>query len=257
MRFSHKRALALALLLALASALALAEAQPPEEAEAPWTFPLSEAVMADPEGFLILVNADNKLTKADVPTDLVNVKTRKSGSSDIKLRKPVSAALQAMFDAADAEGVKLYAHSGYRSYRTQEVQHYNRVKSMGYDDKYVQQAGASDHQTGMGVDVISRAWIGHKLNGEFFNTDEGQWLAAHCMEYGFIIRYPDGQQDVTGIAYEPWHLRYIGPEAAQYVMENALTLEAFWAQWLAYPNEPTEDPVQDAWSEPEVVAEGG
>jgi len=152
----------------------------------------------------------------------------------MQLRWPVSAALKEMFDAADADGLRLYAHSAYRSYRSQETLHYNRVQRIGYDDKVVQVAGASDHQTGMGIDVISREWFGKRLNSQFFNTKEGQWMAAHCAEYGFIIRYPRGKEDVTGIIYEPWHLRYVGAEAARYMTDNGLTLEEFWDEWGAY-----------------------
>jgi D-alanyl-D-alanine carboxypeptidase len=199
-----------------------------------WTFPLSKDIMADAESFLTLANADNRLSDKDKPDDLVNITVRKSKDSAIQLRRPVSAALKEMFAAADADGVKLYAHSGYRSYHTQDVMHYNRVKDIGYDDKVVQQAGASDHQTGMGIDIISASWIGSRLTARFAETKEGQWIAAHCAEYGFIIRYPEGKEDITKIIFEPWHLRYVGVEAARYITDNALTLEEFWDQWNGY-----------------------
>jgi D-alanyl-D-alanine carboxypeptidase len=53
------------------------------------------------------------------------------------------------------------------------------------------------------------------------------WLLTHCSEYGFILRYPADKEDVTGISYEPWHFRYVGKEAAQYIMDNGITLEDF------------------------------
>ena len=59
------------------------------------------------------------------------------------------------------------------------------------------------------------------------DTELYQWMSAHCQEYGFIVRFPKGKEDVTGIIYEPWHFRYVGIEAATYIMENDLTLEEF------------------------------
>lgn len=205
-----------------------------EEPEAAWTFPVSREAMEDPEGLLILVNNHSLLTKADEPEDLVNIEARRTGSAKIQMRRVASDALTLMFEHAKAEGITLYAHSGYRSYRTQEVMHYNRVKRMGYDDKMVIQAGASDHQTGMGVDVISKEWIGKNFNSRFAQTKEAQWLAANCSRYGFIIRYPEGKEEITEISFEPWHLRFVGVEAAQHIMAEGLTLEEFTEQWEAY-----------------------
>jgi D-alanyl-D-alanine carboxypeptidase len=203
-------------------------------ADASWTFPLSEETMADPDGFLTLVNTDHLLTSDDKPADLVNIAARKTTSDAVQLRAPVSEALSALFDAAKSDGLTLYAHSGYRSYQTQKVMFANRLARVGYDDKLVQQAGASDHQTGMGVDVINKALIGQRFGASFADTKEGRWLAEHCAEYGFVIRYPLGKEDITGISYEPWHLRYVSDEAAWYLTDNEITLEELWEQWDAY-----------------------
>lgn len=67
----------------------------------------------------------------------------------------------------------------------------------------------------------------------FGETEEAVWLRENCARYGFILRYPKEAEDVTGVPYEPWHLRYVGVEAAAYIMENGLTLEAFTAEWQA------------------------
>jgi D-alanyl-D-alanine carboxypeptidase len=110
----------------------------------------------------------------------------------------------------------------------------NRLNRIGYDDKMVQQAGASDHQTGMGIDVINKSMIGQSFGPKFAGTKEGRWLAEHCAEYGFVIRYPLGKEDVTGINFEPWHLRFVGLEAARYMTGTGITLEELWDQWRAY-----------------------
>lgn len=61
------------------------------------------------------------------------------------------------------------------------------------------------------------------------NTDLSKWMAAHCAEYGFILRYPKDKTDTTGVMYEPWHFRYVGKEAAAYIMSKGLTFEEFVA----------------------------
>ncbi len=206
----------------------------PQEDERPWTYPISREILDDPDGVLILVNKQNVLDKAYPSADsLVNTKVRKTSSSARQVRDIVEEALVAMFDAAEADGVKLYLHSAYRSYRNQAVMYENRLKSVGKDDGVVQLQGASDHQTGMGFDVISKAWIGNKFNEKFAETKEAQWMAENAPRFGFIIRYPKGKTDVTGIMYEPWHLRYVGAEVAEYMTEQGLTLEEFTEQYRA------------------------
>ena len=135
-----------------------------------------------------------------------------------------------MFEAANDEGVKLYLKSAWRSWSTQNTMYYNRLKKYGYDDGWVIKPGASDHQTGLGCDVVSYAWRDKGMNEKFAQTTEAQWMALHCAEYGFIIRYPEDKVDITEINYEPWHLRYVGIPVATYIMENGLCLEEFHEQ---------------------------
>ncbi len=195
-----------------------------------WTYPVSLTELQ--QEYIRLVNRENLLPSDYVPEDLVKIKVKKTSSSAIQMCQMVSDALDAMFAAASADGVTLYAHSGYRSYRTQNTMYRNRLEqNNGKDDGVVAYPGASDHQTGLGIDVISKAWIGKRFNSEFGKTLEAQWMASHCAEYGFIIRYPAGKEDITNIIYEPWHLRYIGVEAARYMTNSGLTLEEFTAEW--------------------------
>ncbi len=175
-----------------------------------------------------LVNREYLLDEAYIPEDLVDIKVRKTSSSSIKMRQVASDALEEMFQEAKEEGVTLYAHSGYRSYKTQNTMYYNRLeKNKGKDDGAVAYPGSSDHQTGLGIDVISKAWIGKRFNADFAKTKEAQWMAENCWRYGFIIRYPEGKEEITKIIYEPWHLRYVGIEMAQYLTVHQFTLEEF------------------------------
>ena len=103
----------------------------------------------------------------------------------------------------------------------------NRLAKYGYDDGWVTKPGASDHQTGLGCDVVPRNWTDRGMNEDMAREEETQWMAEHCAEFGFILRYPADKEDVTEINYEPWHLRYVGVPVATYIMENGLTLEEF------------------------------
>ena len=157
---------------------------------------------------------------------------RKVSYDKIQLRETAAEALCSLFDGAKADGITLYAHSGYRSYQTQNTMYANRLKRMnGVDDGIVQYPGASEHQSGLAIDVINKAGIGKNFtNDAFAPSKEGRWLAENCWDYGVIIRYPKDKEDITGIGYESWHLRYVGNPAATYIMENGLCLEEFHQQ---------------------------
>ena len=122
----------------------------------------------------------------------------------------------------------LYLKSAYRSYQTQKTMYYNRLKrNNGKDDGWVAMPGSSDHQTGLGCDVVPRSWRDKSMNGKMGAEPECIWMAAHCQEFGFILRYPEDKEEITEINYEPWHIRYVGVPAATYIMENGLCLEEY------------------------------
>lgn len=206
-----------------------------EEAHAgEWAYPVPLEVLEDPLDVLRLINRENLLDK-DYPGQNIDMYkmvkvTAPVTKSGLTLRGVVNDALVAMLAGAEAEGVKLYVGSAYRDYRTQEVIHYNRVKRMGRDDGMAQLAGASEHQAGLAADVVSWAYRDGFKNS-FADTKEGQWLVANCARYGFILRYPADKEDITGVPYESWHMRYVGLEAAEYIMDAGLTLEEFTAEW--------------------------
>ena len=109
----------------------------------------------------------------------------------------------------------------------------NRLKRMnGVDDGIVQYPGASEHQSGLAIDVINKAGIGKNFtNDAFAPSKEGKWLAENCWDYGFVIRYPEDKVEITGIKYESWHLRYVGVQVAQYMRDHNLCLEEFTEEW--------------------------
>lgn len=208
-----------------------------------WQFPID--MMALSPELIRLANKQVLLGKDFVPASLVTMKTRKANadgsnanggvkkasSGEMKLQEECAAALVTMFEAALEDGITLYLKSAYRSWRTQNTMYSNRLKKNGgKDDGWVSKPGASDHQTGLGCDVVPYEWRDKGMNEKMAATEECQWMATHCAEYGFIIRYPEDKEDVTEINYEPWHLRYVGNPAATYIMENGLCLEEFHQQ---------------------------
>lgn len=208
--------------------------------DAIWNFPVALEDM-DPE-YTVLANKHYKLDKNYVPDPLVRMKERKAnkdGSNKnggvlfakggtYKLQKTCAEALVAMSEGAREDGYKLYLKSAYRSWQTQNTMYSNRLKKNGgKDDGWVSQPGSSDHQTGLGCDVVPRSWRDKAMNGKMGKEPECIWMAEHCHEYGFILRYPQDKEDVTEINYEPWHMRYVGIPAATYIMENGLCLEEF------------------------------
>ena len=209
-----------------------------------WNFPVDITDM-DP-ALVMMINKSMFLAKEYVPDDLVKMKSLKldkegnntnGGIRQVddtwQLQKECAEALVRLCDAARAEGYELYLKSGYRSYYKQAVMYENRVKKYGYDDGWVTKPGSSDHQTGLGCDVVPKKWTDRGMNEDMAEEPETQWMAEHCAEFGFIIRYPADKEDITKINYEPWHLRYVGVEVATYIMENGLCLEEFYNQLMA------------------------
>ena len=134
-----------------------------------------------------------------------------------------AAAFAKMQAAAGAADVILYEASGFRSYETQEGLYDSYVARDGQEaaDRYSARPGSSEHQTGLAIDL-------NDVSDTFGETPEGQWVAEHCAEYGFILRYPEGKEDKTGYMYEPWHIRYVGEEFAQRLTDSGLCLEEYF-----------------------------
>ncbi len=146
--------------------------------------------------------------------------------------------LQAMLAAGKAHGIGV--QSGYRSAEHQGTLYWRQVNNQknwyGLDDKAAQEAagkvvkrpGYSEHNTGLAVDLGGSG--NFKLEMDFEDTPAFRWLIENCADYGFILRFPKGKESVTGVIYEPWHYRYVGKEAATYIMENDLCLEEYLAE---------------------------
>lgn len=133
--------------------------------------------------------------------------------------------------AAEAllDGFKLTAFSTYRSfdYQTGLYQRYVDKDGEAEADRYSARPGYSEHQTGLAFDIgeqdVTEDWASER----FGETEAGKWTAANAYRFGFIMRYPDGKEFITGYMYEPWHFRYVGVEIAESIYKNNSTLEEY------------------------------
>ncbi len=132
--------------------------------------------------------------------------------------------------AQDEAGLYLFSHSDFRSYETQVYLYQEYADQYGSEaaDTFSARAGYSEHQTGMVIDVN---WPGDAFN----DTPEAVWLEQNCARFGFIIRFPREKESLTGYKYESWHIRYVGQEVAQEIMQNKLCLEEYLHVTSEYP----------------------
>ncbi|WLD91742.1 D-alanyl-D-alanine carboxypeptidase family protein [Alkalihalobacillus sp. AL-G] len=192
----------------------------------------SPKIVDNPDSILVLVNKKYHLPESYTPNDLVEAPVQFPFEQDLpkrNLRAEAAAALDQLFSDANSHGLNLYAQSGYRSYDRQEAIFAYNVDRYGSKEKANQvsaEPGESEHQTGLAIDVTSPA-IDYHLVQSFDQTEEGQWVLNHAHDYGFIIRYPKGKSSITGYNYEPWHLRYVGKKAANYIHSKQITLEEY------------------------------
>ena len=135
----------------------------------------------------------------------------------------VDAALHAMaHDAEATAGLSIFVTSGYRSYIDQDVTYSGYAATHGFDvaDTFSARPGHSEHQSGLAVDL-------NLARSAFAGTVEAEWIEANAARFGFIVRYPEGKEGVTGYMYEPWHVRYVGVELATHLSGSGLTLEEY------------------------------
>ena len=188
-------------------------------------------------GATILVNRTHRLPRKAIPQTLVEPEIIFDAPvGDRKRLLAVSAAkgVEALFARGKEEGIYLCGVSGYRSYERQEELYQKKrreqPKENGDPVHWIAPPGASEHQIGLALDIVCNSYM--SLDEGFGDTKAGKWLAANSCRFGFILRYPKGKEDITGIEYEPWHFRYVGKAAAPVIMEQGITLEEFWEEYV-------------------------
>lgn len=201
----------------------------PEISEEELTIPENYR-FTSPQDYFFIVNKELRLPEDyAIETDFVQ------GSYEMEI--VAAKHCRDMIAAAKEDGIDLKVLSAYRTVAYQQKLFDRNVKSrmendgMSYDDAVadvtvnIAPAGGSEHNAGLAVDIIDQNhWDTYTA---FENTEEFKWLMAHCHEYGFILRYLKGKEDITGYIYEPWHYRYVGTEFAKKVMDSGLCLEEY------------------------------
>lgn len=206
--------------------------------EAPSPTPSPSAALArqfsldDPKSPWVIVNKHRPLKPADyVPADLVRPAVAISAAGEAALlNSTTAAAAEAMFAAAAADGVAMVLASGYRSYSTQVATYNGYVAARGQADADTASArpGHSEHQTGWAFDIGDG---GGACSFEpcFADQPAATWAKANGHRFGFVVRYPWMLHPITGYFYEPWHLRYVGVEAATDMLNRGIgTLEEYF-----------------------------
>lgn len=179
---------------------------------------------------LILVNKENPI-QANYQLSMRLLNSKRHYVAEILYEDLVD-----MLADGSEQGLSFYIVSGYRSAEKQQqlIERSNRNymnQGMTEEEAYLETlketlpAGYSEHETGLALDITSAT--NTTLDLSQLDTLENQWLRENCHKYGFILRYPEGKEDITKISYEPWHFRYVGKEAAKYITERGLTLEEF------------------------------
>jgi zinc D-Ala-D-Ala carboxypeptidase len=202
------------------------------------TFDTSAHSLADPTSIWVLVNKRNPLQpKNYTPTDLrfPDVSQRVPGNESMRMRDVTATAVETMFTAAKKDGLNLEVSSAYRSYSFQVTLYNGYVQSQGKATADTQSArpGYSEHQTGLALDIQPDDGRCH-LEACFGETPEGIWVKNNAYKYGFILRYPENKQSITGYTYEPWHFRYVGVDLATEMHHNNIaTLEEFFKKGAA------------------------
>ncbi|RAZ67955.1 M15 family metallopeptidase [Planococcus maitriensis] len=197
-----------------------AEEQPKEETPAPapkdaTVYPDIDQLPAEPTiiNGILLANKQHPLPASYAPGE--NAKAR--------------AAFDAMAQAAAEDGLQLVAFSTYRGFDRQKQLYEGYVAKDGQAaaDRYSARPGFSEHQTGLAFDIGEAGQEQHWASSSFGDTAGGKWVKENAHNYGFILRYPQGKEQITGYMHESWHFRYVGKEAATAIYNQNITLEEY------------------------------
>lgn len=198
--------------------------------------------------FILLVAAATIFIRANIKNDIILINNNnplpdsymprlEKLSNGLEFDAEAIVYLEKMLDAARKDGCRPVVSSAYRSVDYQRQLFEKQVKKQqeqhGYDRKTAEQAaqtvvaraGRSEHNSGLAADIVSESDL--HLEKDFAETKEGKWLAENCARFGFIVRYPEGKEQITGVIYEPWHFRYVGKAAAREIMSRGVCLEEY------------------------------
>ncbi len=182
---------------------------------------------------LVLVNKYYSLDENYTP-ELITISTKYSWGtegSQKTTQKTYDAFLDMWNAAYSEEEIYLMVNSSYRSYDEQDSVYteYKNDRGEKYADGIAARAGHSEHQTGLALDIFS---LTDSSQGTLADSPTYAWLKDNCYKYGFILRYPEDKEDITGYNFESWHYRYVGIDVATYIYENDITFDEYYAYYL-------------------------
>lgn len=182
------------------------------------------------KGILINVNKYYTLPDNFEPIDISDISIRYSYSGN-RMTKEANDAYVSMWNAAKAEGFTLIVNSSYRDFASQERVYNNIKASSGQKeaDKVAARPGHSEHQTGLAIDVFE---IGNQTTSTFKDSPAYTWLKNNAHLFGFIERYPEDKEYLTGYSFESWHWRYVGEEVAKIIHDENITFDEYYAYYI-------------------------
>lgn len=185
--------------------------------------------------FMVLVNKFYHLNGDFSRDDIVNIPLSYAYDDNKVSKVVLDAYLEMRKDIKEEMNVNLMVNSSYRSYQEQEeiYEEFKKV-SQKYADSYAARPGYSEHQTGLAIDITS---LEHKLVKDFKESAEYEWLKNNCYKYGFILRYPEDKEFLTGYSTESWHFRYVGLDVAKIIHDENITFDEYHAYYVVGNNE--------------------
>ena len=180
---------------------------------------------------LLIVNKYYTLSKDYKIDDFVTISNNYSWGTNQKTRQVVYDAYLEMWEAAKENGIYLMVNSSFRSYEEQDALYkkYTKEYNQRYADGIAARPGHTEHSTGLCLDIFSKA---NPSRAKFTESTDFEWLKNNAHKYGFILRYPEGKENITGYNAESWHYRYVGVEVATFIYENDLTFDEYYAYYL-------------------------
>ena len=183
--------------------------------------------ITNPEDITVIVNKYHKLPSDYIPNDLQAISPKYNQGYNNKMRTVAKEAFEKMAEAALKDGITIYSGSAFRSYSYQQNLYNRYVYTNGFDaaETFSARAGYSEHQTGLATDIMNK-----RLDYISKNDKEYDWLINNSYKYGFILRYPEGKEKITGYMYEEWHFRYLGIDLATELTKLGITYDEYVAR---------------------------
>jgi len=181
---------------------------------------------------LMLVNKYYYLDSSYEPDELICISTTYAWGETCsqKVNKVTYDAFMNLWSASHNEGHYLMVSSSFRTHEKQDAVYkdYQNKKGTEYADSIAARPGFSEHQTGYTLDMFEMGYT----QKTFHTSESYNWLINNAHKYGFILRYPEDKEDITGYAFESWHYRYVGVSAATYIYENHITFDEYYAYFV-------------------------